>query len=207
MVTLFESTAYQSFGPTAAGRVVSEINVVRRGRVNGYIIHVRHRLMRNHYILVSACCLAILCAGCQQVTNHSDMSEPDAKAASVLRYRKPIKTTPGALPQYRDVEVFINNRKHGETNGCATVFSPLPQTPEMQETHESTCGHPGAISKVTWKFLLSDDEGDRYEVRRVFPVGEPNEKQQVVNIVFKGEQIVLFEDDMQLVIMRSTAPH
>ena len=63
MVTLFESTAYQSFGPTAAGRAVSEINVVRRGRVNGYIIHVRHRLMRNHYILVSACCLAILCAG------------------------------------------------------------------------------------------------------------------------------------------------
>jgi hypothetical protein len=50
----------------------------------------------------------------------------------------------------------------------------------------------------------ADDMGDHYDVRRVFPVGEVNENTQEVRIVFKGQPIVLFEDDVQLVTMRSS---
>jgi len=60
---------------------------------------------------------------------------------------------------------------------------------------------------VTWKYLQSNHEGDHYEVHRIFPVGEPNETLQEANIVFKGEPITIFKDEVQQVIMRTAADH
>lgn len=162
--------------------------------------------MRNHYALLVAIWFVALSGGCEKAIDHIDTSKPDAKAASDPTEQIVNEPNSDAPPQYPDVELFINNRKHGETNGCTTGFTAHPKKQGMQVTHESTCGHPGAVSKVTWKYLQSDEAGDHYEVRRVFPVGELNEKMQEVNIAFKGQPTVLFEDELQSVIMRSTTP-
>lgn len=163
-------------------------------------------MMRNHYALLVAICFGAFSGGCERASTHVETSKPEPKAASNSLVQIVNEPSEDESPHYPDVELFINNRKHGETNGCTTGFTPHSKKLGMQVTHESTCGHPGEVSKVTWKYLHSDDAGDHYEVRRVFPVGEVNEKMQEVHIAFKGQPIVLFEDDVQLVMMRSTIP-
>jgi len=70
----------------------------------------------------------------------------------------------------------------------------------------STCGPPGAVSKLSWSYERSDENGDHYEFERVFPYGEPDQVTTKRQAVFSGEDIVLFEDEFQRVVFRSSPP-
>jgi hypothetical protein len=69
-----------------------------------------------------------------------------------------------------------------------------------------TCGHPGAVSEVTWKFLGTSDEGDSYEFVRKFPADTDNEAVSTKKIVFRGVSFTVWQDDIQrIVILPATA--
>jgi hypothetical protein len=71
-----------------------------------------------------------------------------------------------------------------------------------------TCGHPGAVSKVSWEFLEHRSGNDFYQFTRVFPEGEPNATTTTVKSGFAGEKITLFEDANQLVLIEpATSAH
>lgn len=156
------------------------------------------------YTVFTAFCFVALNGGCEPANTEIGKSRPVAKA-SVDPQEKQVNDPESEMPpRYLEMELFVNNRKHGETNGCTTGFTVHPKSLGMQVAHEMTCGHPGAVSKVVWRYIESDDRGDHYDVRRVFPLGESNETAKDVRIVFNGQPIVLFEDDVQLVTMRSS---
>jgi hypothetical protein len=121
-------------------------------------------------------------------------SQPDvpAKAAAVA----------SAAPRHERVEVFINNHRFGEANGCTTTFTPEQVTSGPVSTQEMRCGHPGAESRLSWCFLHSDEDGDHYRFERVFPHGEPHQEVTRRVVTFTGDEIVLFEDETQRICMR-----
>ncbi len=64
-----------------------------------------------------------------------------------------------------------------------------------------TCGHPGAVSKVSWRFIEHRTGKDIYEFTRVFPEGEPNAVTTTITSGFSGEKTTLFEDANQVVLI------
>ena len=109
-------------------------------------------------------------------------------------------------PHYDRVQIFVNNRKFGATNGCTSGFSPQPTSTITRIKHGISCGHRGAVSKLNWEYVRSDDEGDHYRVERIFPHGEPGQESKAKDVVFQGEELVLFEDDLQRIVMRQDPP-
>jgi hypothetical protein len=104
------------------------------------------------------------------------------------------------------VEVFINNHDFGPLHGC-TSMSAAHTDVAMVVASSLTCGLAGAVSKVTWKLIRSDDRGDWYRFERTFPYGETDAQTTHREVVFEGSEIVVFEDDVQRVIMRPSDAH
>ena len=90
-------------------------------------------------------------------------------------------------------EVFINNHRLGPTNGL---------TGSLKPTGSVECGHPGHVSKVTWKFLESTPEGDAYHFTRTYPADGKNPDTTEKTVTYHGEPIVVFEDDVQEIGIR-----
>lgn len=138
-------------------------------------------MKKHQYVLLLVAVFAALGCGCEKPIIRTDTSIRSAKEASNRRLRQvEDESSKEISPHFPDVELFINNRKYGETNGCISRFTPKPVNLGIQAKRAMKCGHPGAVSKVIWKYLESDDTGDQYEVQRISPFGDANENQQWV---------------------------
>lgn len=113
-----------------------------------------------------------------------------------------VETTATVSPTFSPVEVFINNGKSGDSNGCTTTFTPQPKSFHTEMRHSLTCGHPGAVSKLEWEYVRTDDEGDRYHFERVFPYQEPGQETTSKEILYTGQELLLFEDESQRIVIR-----
>jgi len=146
-------------------------------------------------------CLFTACCGCGQSSPPATQPSPVVSQPSI-----PVTEPAVVTPHHTRVEVFINNHKFGDTNGCTTTFSPQATSAGTKIERGSTCGHPGAVSKLTWSYLRSDEKGDHYEFERVFPHGEPNQETTKKKVIFTGRDVVLFEDETQRVVFRLAPP-
>jgi beta-lactamase regulating signal transducer with metallopeptidase domain/tetratricopeptide (TPR) repeat protein len=95
--------------------------------------------------------------------------------------------------------IFINNKRYGPTNGSSLV---PPKGGVTEETGKSTCGHPGAVSQVEWKYLRTTDAGDEYEVTRRFPI-DTAPRIEKKTVTYSGKPLTVFEDDIQRVLFLS----
>lgn len=97
-------------------------------------------------------------------------------------------------PKYKNNVVFVNiDDFTSDTNGA---------TGDMGPTGKITCGHPGAVSQVTWKFLTTSSEGDVYEFSRVFPSDTATPQTTIKQITYSGQQQVIFQDKVHRVIIK-----
>jgi hypothetical protein len=133
--------------------------------------------------------LILLSLGCEQPSS--------SPTVSTTRGHPPANVV--VPPLHPQVELFINNRKFGETNGCTTHFQPLA---EADVEHSLTCGHPGAVSKVTWRYVSTDENGDHYRFRRTFPYDGPDPDTSRKDIIYNGMEQILFEDETQRILIR-----
>ena len=96
--------------------------------------------------------------------------------------------------------VFINNKRYGPSNGSSLV---PPKDGVTEETGKSTCGHPGAVSEIEWKYLRTTDAGDEYEVTRRFPVDTATPNTEKKTVTYSGKPLTVFEDEVQRVLFLS----
>jgi len=89
-------------------------------------------------------------------------------------------------------QLFINNHKFGDTNGCSGDFG---------MSGHSVCGHPGHVSDVTWKFLRTDREGDVYQITRKYPSDSATPKTDTKEVPYAGKALILWQDDYQKIIL------
>jgi hypothetical protein len=74
--------------------------------------------------------------------------------------------------------------------GC-TCFSPKgTSVPDAS----LTCGHPGAVSEVSWKYVKTTENGDVYKFTRRFPADAEAPKEETKEVVFQGKKVIVFED-------------
>ena len=104
-------------------------------------------------------------------------------------------------PARKPFVLFINNHRHGPTNGLASI--PQAGVPMPTSGGPMRCGHPGAVSEVEWKFLRTVDTGDEYEVPRRFPIDTPTPNTEKKTVTYRGEPLTIFEDDVQRVMFLS----
>lgn len=99
--------------------------------------------------------------------------------------------------RYPDTVLFINNHKYGENNGCTGLLS---------LTGQSSCGHKGAVSEVTWSFLRTNDEGDVYTFTRKYPSNTPSPetstKESTKEVTYSGKKLILWSDDVQKILIK-----
>ena len=107
----------------------------------------------------------------------------------------------GIPPKFASVEVSIR----GKSGSCTATFTPLPVVSGREIKHGVTCGHPGAVTKLSWHYLGTTDQGDRYEFERTFPVDESNQTTSKKEVVYAGEELLLFDDEDSTILMRPAA--
>jgi hypothetical protein len=72
----------------------------------------------------------------------------------------------------------------------------------MKRKDGLTCGHRGAVTKLTWEYLRTDKEGDHYTFERLFPFEEPTQSSEVKEVTYQGQELVVFEDDVHRIVIR-----
>jgi hypothetical protein len=112
-----------------------------------------------------------------------------------------VATAPSVPPKFAGVEVSIRDRG----GSCTTSFTPLPIVSGREVKHGSTCGHPGTVTKLSWQYLGTTDQGDRYEFERTFPVNESNRTTIKKEVVYTGKELLLFDDEDSTVWLRPAA--
>jgi len=155
------------------------------------LVSTRFPMTRPIFCLMSL----VLAMGC---------GEPSTPAGTAIRSSSLLSAGDAARvaatpAKHAPVAVFINNRKFGDSNGCISIFTAPPET---QIKYGSTCGHVGAVSKLTWECLHTDEEGDHYHFERAFPYNEPNQETTSKQVLYTGTELLLFEDEFQKIMMR-----
>lgn len=129
---------------------------------------------------------AIIVAASSLMTLNAESTDPSSSTT------KPA-TRASDKRQYEDVQFFINNHRYGPTNGAYGPMSPASRC---------SCGHPGAVSQVSWKFLRSGPEGDVYSFSREFPLDADNATVTTKEVTYSDIPMVIFADEVQKVIVR-----
>jgi hypothetical protein len=58
---------------------------------------------------------------------------------------------------------------------------------------------------LSWQYIGTTDQGDRYEFERTFPVDEANETTVKKKVTYTGKELLLFHDDDSTIRMRPAA--
>jgi beta-lactamase regulating signal transducer with metallopeptidase domain/multidrug resistance efflux pump len=102
---------------------------------------------------------------------------------------RPAVDHPGRFP---DGVTFINNLRFGPANGATGTLKPEGWI---------ECGQPGAVSKVSWRYLRTTADGDIYSLSRTFPSDTPNPTTTEKTVTYAGVPVVVFEDQVQRVVL------
>ena len=133
-------------------------------------------------VCISLLFLMLICSSC----NRRD----DANQETISKDVMPGKHSPmlvNDIPHY-PAKVFCNNLKYGTSNGAVGA---------MGAAGKLTCGHPSAVSEITWTFIGHVTGKDEYRFERRFPVDRPTTSSAVRDVEFVGERITVFEDAFQ----------
>lgn len=147
-------------------------------------------------ITLQLLCLFAVCVGCEQ---------PAIPASQHLVVSPAPHSTVEQnimVPRHSPMQVFINDHQFGD-DGCTFTFSPTPASSNSVIENGATCGSSDTASKVTWSYLSSDMDGDHYHFKRVFPYKQPGQETTEIDVTFKGDDLVVFEDTVQRVVLRA----
>ena len=152
--------------------------------------------------VVFALCAMVGCsnAGPDQPSAESTAMESSSAAAADIE-----KIIP---PKFETVAVFVDlgdyTKSDGSTgkSGCSTTFTPGHIASNVKIDQGMTCGHPGAVSRVSWQYLQTSAEGDHYRFERIFPLDEPDQTTETKEVIYQGEELLVFKDAKQSIGIR-----
>ena len=89
------------------------------------------------------------------------------------------------------------------TNAHIIISDPNKETnPNLKINSQSiSCGYPGKVSKISWKFIQHKENKDIYSFERTFPV-YANEQSTTFQVVeYEGKQTIVFQDEYHVVVL------
>ena len=96
-------------------------------------------------------------------------------------------------PMHQGAQIFVNNHRFGNTNGCS---GPLGANGSLR------CGHESLVSEIDWRWLGWSGRGDLYSISRVFPADTATESTERKVIEYMGEEIQVWRDEIQRIVLR-----
>jgi hypothetical protein len=93
--------------------------------------------------------------------------------------------------------LWLGRLNFGSLNGCSG---------DVGLTGKVACGHPRAESEVSWTWLRATPQGDEYRFMRRFPADLPSASNSVKMVVYAGQETVLWQDDLQQILLRPKTP-
>lgn len=91
------------------------------------------------------------------------------------------------------VELFCNNHRYGPTHGLRGGLGRKGQLVN---------GPQGAASEIRYELVDQRDGADVYELERRFPIDSPTASVTQKRVEYRGEELVVFEDEFQRVVLR-----
>lgn len=125
-------------------------------------------------------------------------AEPTPAAPSRATSPPIVAEATGITPRYASVEVSVSDRG----GSCTLTFKPLPIGSAGDITHGCRLGRQGTLTDLSWEYLGTTDEGDRYEFERTYIAGETVQSTIEMEVVFSGKELLLFDDEDSTVRMR-----
>jgi len=109
----------------------------------------------------------------------------------------PPQAVPNASPtdprRFSTVKSFVNFTGGSPNDGCVGDASP---------SGSIRCGHPGAVSDVSWSWLRTTDQGDVYRFTRIYPHDTPTAQTVVKEVTYTGSPLVVWEDAVHRIGLR-----
>ena len=105
-------------------------------------------------------------------------------------------------PRLKAVIACHNGKLDSGSKCSVTCYQP---DGTLHETGKLTCGWTGTVSEIEWKFLERRGVKDVYRITRRFPVGSPNVATTSKEVEFEGQQVRVFEDKSQCIVIACPA--
>jgi hypothetical protein len=111
--------------------------------------------------------------------------------------------TPKSVPKIKAVFTCHIGRVDSGVSCSGTNFQP---DGVIHGEGKMTCGHPGKISEIAWEFLRHKNDADVYRFTRRPSASKPESPTEQKTIEFKGQRIVIFQDENQVVTIETPRP-
>ena len=107
---------------------------------------------------------------------------------------------PATSPTNKAVVICFNGKLDSGNYCSGTCFQP---DGTLHPTGKMTCGWPGKVSEIQWRFLRRKGNADVYEFTRRFPSDKPESKTENKTVEFSAERTIIFEDIFQVIVIQS----
>lgn len=101
---------------------------------------------------------------------------------------------------FQEFELFRNNIQNGPTDGCITTFS---IDDARAEALSARCGmNAQSVSTVTWEYVKHQKKECTFLFSYNRPTGAEKDSKQTKTIVFRGDPVVVFENELSRTTLR-----
>jgi hypothetical protein len=84
-------------------------------------------------------------------------------------------------------------------SSCSTTIFPLDDA--SRSTNEMTCGLPGKVSEIVWKFVRRHGDKDVYQFKRTFPFDTAAASTTMKTVEFGNSRVIVFQDAAQAIVI------
>lgn len=105
---------------------------------------------------------------------------------------------PATTPIRKAVVICFNGKLDSGNSCSSTCFQP---DGTLFLSGKMTCGWPGKVSEIKWRFLRRKGSADEYEFTRRFPADKPECKTETRTVEFSTERAIVFKDASQVIVI------
>jgi len=106
-----------------------------------------------------------------------------------------------AQPRYAAVVTCFNGKVDSGSFCSTTPAKESKHDAPVQVSREMTCGFPGKVSEIHWRFVGYQGPADVYQVSRRFPSDTPKATIATNSVLYFGKRVAVFEDKDQVIVM------
>lgn len=105
-----------------------------------------------------------------------------------------------SVPRYVAVVTCFNG-KVDSGSSCSMTPEESKHDANVKIDRGLTCGLPGKVSEIHWKFVGHQGPADVYQVSRRFPADKPEAATVTNSVLYFGKRVAAFQDKDQVIVM------
>lgn len=104
-------------------------------------------------------------------------------------------------PRFAVAVTCFNGKVDSKSFCSATATPEAKHEGKVEVDHGLTCGLPGKVSEIHWRFVGHQGPSDVYLVSRRFPADKPGTVPVTNSVIYFGKRVSVFLDSDQVIVM------